>query len=162
MKHPCRHCGVDTRTKYLQVCSHCLSVRAFLVDIGSGKMRAGSAVASAVKRRTLQRPSEYFCSCGQKAAQYDHRDYNKPLDVEPICRRCNIRRGSAIPKNWTVDEWKQYVRSLLKNPVCRRPYLRHASKIVFPVSFGVAPPKSAKRIAHRRDSLKNLSAASHS
>lgn len=35
--------------------------------------------------------------CGKPATDYDHRDYNKPLDVEPTCRSCNIKRGPAIP-----------------------------------------------------------------
>ena len=39
---------------------------------------------------------EYACTdCGGTAEQYDHRDYSRPLDVEPVCRRCNHRRGKA-------------------------------------------------------------------
>jgi hypothetical protein len=34
--------------------------------------------------------------CGAQARDYDHRDYNKPLEVDPVCRRCNLRRGPAI------------------------------------------------------------------
>jgi hypothetical protein len=34
--------------------------------------------------------------CGKPATEYDHRDYNKPLDVDPVCHRCNIRRGPAV------------------------------------------------------------------
>jgi hypothetical protein len=34
--------------------------------------------------------------CGAQARDYDHRDYNKPLEVNPVCRRCNLRRGPAI------------------------------------------------------------------
>lgn len=34
--------------------------------------------------------------CGVPASQYDHRDYSRPLDVEPVCRSCNLRRGTAI------------------------------------------------------------------
>jgi len=33
--------------------------------------------------------------CGMPAKDYDHRDYTKPLDVAPVCRGCNIRRGPA-------------------------------------------------------------------
>lgn len=33
--------------------------------------------------------------CGERAEQYDHRDYEKPLDVQPVCRKCNLRRGPA-------------------------------------------------------------------
>lgn len=35
--------------------------------------------------------------CGAPEAQYDHRDYNRPLDVEPVCGSCNRNRGPAIP-----------------------------------------------------------------
>lgn len=33
--------------------------------------------------------------CRQPATEYDHREYAKPLDVEPVCRPCNLRRGPA-------------------------------------------------------------------
>ncbi len=33
--------------------------------------------------------------CGAAADRYDHRDYSKPLDVVPVCRGCNKRRGAA-------------------------------------------------------------------
>lgn len=34
--------------------------------------------------------------CGAKAVGYDHRDYSTPLEVEPVCQRCNARRGPAV------------------------------------------------------------------
>lgn len=38
--------------------------------------------------------------CKRKpAAVYDHRDYSKPLEVEPVCHWCNGRRGPAL---WSV------------------------------------------------------------
>lgn len=47
------------------------------------------------------RPDCFRCvDCGNGATEYEHRDYNKPLAVEPVCRTCNHRRGSAIPKRW--------------------------------------------------------------
>lgn len=30
--------------------------------------------------------------CGGAAKVYDHRDYSRPLDVEPVCTSCNCRR----------------------------------------------------------------------
>lgn len=33
--------------------------------------------------------------CGRRATVYDHRDYDRPLDVDPVCRSCNCRRGHA-------------------------------------------------------------------
>lgn len=34
--------------------------------------------------------------CGVPAVYYDHRSYAKPLEVDPVCARCNILRGPAI------------------------------------------------------------------
>ena len=35
--------------------------------------------------------------CGEPAEMYDHRNYYKPLEVEPVCRSCNSQRGQAYP-----------------------------------------------------------------
>lgn len=47
--------------------------------------------------------------CGCPAAHYEHRDYWKPLDVEPTCVPCNFKRGPALhaPK-------RKYVRAPAK------------------------------------------------
>lgn len=34
--------------------------------------------------------------CGKRALVWEHRDYEKPLDVVPCCYACNSKRGSAI------------------------------------------------------------------
>ena len=34
--------------------------------------------------------------CGTEATCYEHRDYLKPLDVEPVCLSCNYLRGAAL------------------------------------------------------------------
>ena len=34
--------------------------------------------------------------CGAPALEYDHRDYSRPLDVDPVCKSCNRRRGTAV------------------------------------------------------------------
>jgi hypothetical protein len=37
------------------------------------------------------------CSdCESPAKEYDHRDYKKPLEVEPVCMACNAARGPGI------------------------------------------------------------------
>ena len=38
--------------------------------------------------------------CGRSATQYDHRDYAKPLEVEPVCGRCNLKRSAAKGIVW--------------------------------------------------------------
>lgn len=56
-------------------------------------------IGRAVALGELRRADEFACvDCGAPAHDYDHRDYNKPLDVVPVCRRCNLLRGPAIPK----------------------------------------------------------------
>ena len=50
----------------------------------------------AIKKGILPPPSTLNCvDCGYPAHSYDHRDYSKPLDVEPVCRSCNKIRGAA-------------------------------------------------------------------
>lgn len=58
-----------------------------------------AAVNRAVKAGVLPDLScgEYACSdCGGVASEYDHRDYARPLDVDPVCRSCNCKRGAAV------------------------------------------------------------------
>lgn len=59
--------------------------------------RAHGRVASAVARGLLPRASTLTCvDCGRQAQVYDHRDYDKPLAVDGVCRSCNTKRGPAI------------------------------------------------------------------
>jgi hypothetical protein len=40
------------------------------------------------------RSGEYACvDCGGMADRWEHRDYSKVLDVEPVCHKCNMARG---------------------------------------------------------------------
>lgn len=40
--------------------------------------------------------SQFKCvDCGDDAYVYDHRDYEKPMQFEPVCYPCNKRRGNA-------------------------------------------------------------------
>jgi len=64
----------------------------------NGARKAIALVNQAVKKGILPSVKSLFCvDCGRPGECYDHRDYNKPLDVVPVCRKCNFRRGSAIP-----------------------------------------------------------------
>jgi len=57
-------------------------------------------VELAVKRGDLTnlKTTNVACvDCGGRASVYDHRDYNKPLDVVPVCPSCNAARGPAAP-----------------------------------------------------------------
>jgi hypothetical protein len=69
-----------------------------------GKTAAGKAVADAIRKGALPRPATLACEdCGEQAKFYDHRDYNKPLAVAPVCHGCNLRRGPAIPIHGALD-----------------------------------------------------------
>lgn len=58
--------------------------------------RAIIAVRKAVRSGKLAPVAGKLCvDCGAPARDYDHRDYAKPIDVEPVCRSCNHRRGPA-------------------------------------------------------------------
>lgn len=67
-----------------------------------------SAVVEVLRRRAMEavgklirtwrlRPAHHFkcVDCGAPAVCYDHRDYSQPEMVDPVCMRCNKRRGPA-------------------------------------------------------------------
>lgn len=68
-------------------------------EVNCGRRQAGGIVTAAKRMGLLPHlDGSIACvDCGAPACDYDHRDYNKPLEVEPVCRRCNKLRGSAIP-----------------------------------------------------------------
>lgn len=37
--------------------------------------------------------------CGIAATEYDHRDYKKPMEVDPVCRACNQARGPGLHRD---------------------------------------------------------------
>jgi len=60
-------------------------------------MREANAAITLAKSRGLPKASAHACvDCGAQAFDYDHRDYRKPLEIEPVCRSCNIKRGPAL------------------------------------------------------------------
>lgn len=61
--------------------------------------RAIAAVAQAVQLGILLHAYQRTCvDCGADAQVYDHRDYSKPYEVDPVCQRCNLKRGRALWK----------------------------------------------------------------
>jgi hypothetical protein len=61
--------------------------------------RSHRMVSCAVKTGKLANLKKTVIECTdcrmRRAIEYDHRDYFKPLDVEPVCRLCNVKRGPA-------------------------------------------------------------------
>lgn len=43
--------------------------------------------------------------CGKQAQCYDHRDYRKPLMVEPVCKSCDGKRGAGAPYDGMDERW---------------------------------------------------------
>lgn len=75
-------------------CKKCSNERSNAIK--SIQQAAHTAVAKAIRHGSIDKPSAFKCSdCGKPAECYDHRDYSKPLDVEPVCLSCNVIRGSA-------------------------------------------------------------------
>lgn len=81
-------------------CMECIRARDTYLTILSGKQQAAYAVSRAKKQGLLKPAEDFACvDCGRQAECYDHRDYNAPLKVDPVCRACNVHRGHAIPFN---------------------------------------------------------------
>lgn len=95
-KGHCAMCGKRVPDNRIFVSRYCSSECSF--ESVSQSVKATNIVKSAIKRGVMKPISEETTcvDCGKPAHDYDHRDYNKPLDVDPVCRGCNIRRGPAI------------------------------------------------------------------
>lgn len=91
----CECCGVADLTGRHVRAKYCLDCRNE-GQIGIGRIKALRTVNEAVRRGDLARPDTFKCvDCGEQAACWEHRDYSRPLDVEPVCRACNHKRGPA-------------------------------------------------------------------
>lgn len=80
------------------------ALRKYCIDhayVGSRRrdqVNARQHVYIAVRSGILPCVRSLICvDCGDEARAYDHRDYSKPLDVSPVCVRCNQKRGAAYP-----------------------------------------------------------------
>lgn len=90
----CGHCGTEQQiSSQGKRCNPC----ARAIRSASKLARRVSAIAVAKAKKGGVLPildgSIPCVDCGRPAAVYDHRDYDRPLDVEPVCRPCNSRRG---------------------------------------------------------------------
>lgn len=92
----CRQCAADISARHY-LAALCFACAKSWGD-RTGASKATAAVREAVRRGQLAKARQCACAdCGSKATDYDHRDYNKPLEVQPVCRSCNKKRGPAIP-----------------------------------------------------------------
>lgn len=88
--HVCRHCKESGRAPVRARCFHQAAL--------NGREAANLAVAKAIRDGEMLHPSNFHCAdCGGVATEYDHRDYSRQLDVDPVCRKCNQARGPGLP-----------------------------------------------------------------
>lgn len=89
----CIYCGVSPiggRYYNAKYCWPCFNARRPLV------VKAHRIVNAFVQAGLMPAADECYCvDCGGLAHVYDHRDYSRPLDVQPVCRSCNQKRGPA-------------------------------------------------------------------
>jgi len=66
-----------------------------------------------VPRITKNGEDNFICvDCGARATGYDHRDYRKPLEIEPVCQSCNYHRGPGLPYEKDYRKGKNYDKRL--------------------------------------------------
>lgn len=100
----CADCGKEeVRAKNATYCRCCSNARgnAKRKERGRYFYLAHEYVAVAVRNGDLPKlDGSITCAdCSNPAAQYDHRDYKKPLEVDPVCRVCNAARGPGLHRD---------------------------------------------------------------
>ena len=89
----CPGCGRTTerRMRNSPYCHPCVTI------FHEESLRCSRLITAAVKVGAMKRAKEFGCvDCGSPARCYDHRDYTRPFDVQPVCDRCNNKRGHAV------------------------------------------------------------------
>lgn len=83
--------------------SYCSNICAGLVSKARQVVQA--LIYKSIKQHGMPSAKSFFCvDCGNQAIDYDHRRYKSPLEVVPVCRSCNLRRGPAIDvKEFVAD-----------------------------------------------------------
>lgn len=62
----------------------------------TARNRAIAAIGHMINLGRLPHAFQRTCvDCGVSAQVYDHRDYSKPYEVDPVCQKCNLARGRA-------------------------------------------------------------------
>jgi hypothetical protein len=90
---PCAGCGESIKVAKAPN-FYCVSCKDKSMTL---RFRLYRKVRAAIERGELEPigPKTKCIDCGDKAYGYEHRDWLKPLDVVPICRACNWKRGPA-------------------------------------------------------------------
>jgi len=67
--------------------------------INPEKIKARQIINNLIRGGYIQNPKLLkCCRCKKQATEYHHKDYTKPLEVKPICRRCHSldRRTTCV------------------------------------------------------------------
>ena len=84
----CIICG-NPKPSTLAIASYCVRCRGVVGNIHRG-------VTEAMRSQDIPPPTGLCVDCGRPATCYDHRYYSMPLEVDPVCSRCNTNRGPAL------------------------------------------------------------------
>jgi len=106
-----RTIAIERNTR-LHYCVNCFAIRAKkrLTQHTPIRYTATKVVSQAIRDGKLQHLSKkeshgLLCQdCNNPAQCWDHRDYSKPLNVDPVCFSCNLKRGSG--KHAFIEEDK--------------------------------------------------------
>ena len=100
----CVVCAVDIQHMHYccKLCEQCRKERRKYYSrriqfVQNDNQRSRMLTKYAVKIGFLPDPRDFQCvDCRRRQAEcYDHRDYSKPLDVDPVCLSCNSSRGKG-------------------------------------------------------------------
>ena len=89
----CHECGKPVRGNNVR-CQPCRLIQSPLMEAAHGVVKEAVRAGELPSLRANHIPC---VDCGNRACDYDHRDHMRTLDVEPVCRPCNNRRGPADP-----------------------------------------------------------------
>lgn len=100
LKRDCRHCKTEYMRKYRKDGRYRDKERQhYLLSKDWPMCTARSILFIEVRAGRIANPKTLKCvDCGKRAQCYDHRDYAKPLEVNPVCRSCNKFRGPGLNK----------------------------------------------------------------
>lgn len=92
----CEECKRDYEVSFwVRKRRHCFDCRHAYFET---QLKCWGALKKARLDGKIDSPTNHLCvDCGKPAYCWDHRDYMKPLDVEPVCRSCNAKRP---PSKW--------------------------------------------------------------
>lgn len=91
----CRLCGAKRMRDFLKTKSgKRYGKKRNKTQAGTNEKIAYGKISWAIRQKEIPKPSVFRCfDCKRPAQVYDHRDYLKPYEIEPVCKVCNHKRG---------------------------------------------------------------------